>query len=797
MRSQNVIYIAMFFCLLSFPSFANDSIVIDSFTLVQETCELSNGELTVHISGDTSGLSYSHDNGLTFQDSNVFSGLSSGDYLVLVTDGNCRVRKSAQIGDAPNPILNLEGDCLDGLNRIQIVPEVEGGIPPYTYQWEGPNNDSYSDSELSSVIPGTYHLTLTDALGCYISDSLTFDFCCVLDLDCSLADENVQCASALPILPSVFESNLTRDETIEELALLGIDVIATGCGDLNVIINDSSDNPLDCSQSSLNVTREYIIADNHSSIRCLQEFTVENFVPASLITEARNQSSSCDTDIQVEFQQWLEDLGGMQYDACSDPLTFSMEPAIPTIEEHCGASSTVRFIVEDGCGNIIESTADYSVIDNESPSIDCPDNLVITAVDSTLSQKIEDWKAQASATDNCTIDLLITNDLAANFSDPCSLEDIPVLFETTDDCGLRSECNSTIEIDLAAPALSCPSDLVVECIDIDFEDSVQDWIDAMIANTDSEALEIEMPSDFSNAMCDAVFEVIFSVDNECSVNSNCRSNIIISDEQAPELSCPDDLLINVQEGNNEAQVLNWLSSTSATDCNEYDITPDLILDFSEDLCSGSIPVVFEANDICDNVSTCERTVTIVNNSALSIICPEPISINCADPNLDREVQRFINSIEVSSSNNAYEQNMVYDEESVVTLCDEMITIDISAFVNDICGQSAECFTTILLVPEPRIFIPNVFSPDRDGLNDRFTGYTNGSIEMVKSLQIFDRWGNKVFENYDFLPNEENEGWDGLYRGKVVKNDVFTYYFVFKDIFGSEVEEVGSIQVLKR
>ena len=142
MRSQNIFCMAMFYCLLSISTYANDSIVIDSFTLVQETCELSNGQLTVHVPGNTAGLTYSHDNGLTFQDSNVFSGLSSGDYLVVVTDGDCRVKKSAQIGNAPNPTMNLVGDCIAGVNRIQIVPEVNGGIRPYSYQWEGPNNST-------------------------------------------------------------------------------------------------------------------------------------------------------------------------------------------------------------------------------------------------------------------------------------------------------------------------------------------------------------------------------------------------------------------------------------------------------------------------------------------------------------------------------------------------------------------------------------------------------------------------------------------------------------------------------
>ena len=50
-----------------------------------------------------------------------------------------------------------------------------------------------------------------------------------------------------------------------------------------------------------------------------------------------------------------------------------------------------------------------------------------------------------------------------------------------------------------------------------------------------------------------------------------------------------------------------------------------------------------------------------------------------------------------------------------------------------------------------------------------------NILEIQSLIIFDRWGSKVFEKFNLLPNDLSAGWDGTYRGKEVKDD--TYIFV--------------------
>ena len=93
-------------------------------------------------------------------------------------------------------------------------------------------------------------------------------------------------------------------------------------------------------------------------------------------------------------------------------------------------------------------------------------------------------------------------------------------------------------------------------------------------------------------------------------------------------------------------------------------------------------------------------------------------------------------------------------------------------------DSNNCKNTTLvqvyvLCKDANVFIPNTFSPNGDGSNDIF--YVRGrGLDRVKSLRIFDRWGEVVFEKKDFAINDPSVGWDGRYKGGTPMADVYVY-----------------------
>lgn len=70
-----------------------------------------------------------------------------------------------------------------------------------------------------------------------------------------------------------------------------------------------------------------------------------------------------------------------------------------------------------------------------------------------------------------------------------------------------------------------------------------------------------------------------------------------------------------------------------------------------------------------------------------------------------------------------------------------------------------------------IFIPNVFTPNNDGINDVFKAYISDSCQRTMQIKcsIFDHWGNKVYESMD-------NAWDGKLKNQDIQSGVYTYLF---------------------
>jgi len=84
--------------------------------------------------------------------------------------------------------------------------------------------------------------------------------------------------------------------------------------------------------------------------------------------------------------------------------------------------------------------------------------------------------------------------------------------------------------------------------------------------------------------------------------------------------------------------------------------------------------------------------------------------------------------------------------------------------------------TIIFDAEATIYIPNAFTPNQDGRNDVFYVYGHGFTDF--NLKIFNRWGELLFESFN-----QNDGWDGTYRGKLMNPGVYVYYVDVKFITG--------------
>jgi gliding motility-associated-like protein len=98
----------------------------------------------------------------------------------------------------------------------------------------------------------------------------------------------------------------------------------------------------------------------------------------------------------------------------------------------------------------------------------------------------------------------------------------------------------------------------------------------------------------------------------------------------------------------------------------------------------------------------------------------------------------------------------------------------------------------------KVFIPNAFSPNKDGINDIFQIYTGPGVVGINYLRVFDRFGGLMFEKNNMPPNENgsDQGWDGAFKGEVCNPGVFTYVAEVKFIDGRTQLYFGSVTLIR-
>ena len=135
-------------------------------------------------------------------------------------------------------------------------------------------------------------------------------------------------------------------------------------------------------------------------------------------------------------------------------------------------------------------------------------------------------------------------------------------------------------------------------------------------------------------------------------------------------------------------------------------------------------------------------------------------------------------------------------------CDEWtvrpgITTTYIATVRDKNGCTAVDSMEIRVKSIIRVFIPNVISPNNDGINDVFYVQTDQNIVNVKSMTIYNRWGDVQYSVKDIPPNVESHGWNGRFGEQRANTPaVFVYYIVLVTRDGREITYKGDVTVLR-
>ena len=126
----------------------------------------------------------------------------------------------------------------------------------------------------------------------------------------------------------------------------------------------------------------------------------------------------------------------------------------------------------------------------------------------------------------------------------------------------------------------------------------------------------------------------------------------------------------------------------------------------------------------------------------------------------------------------------------------IITTAYSVAVTSADGCADQDSVTITVSNDQNIFIPNIFSPNGDGINDVVMISAGESVREITSFSIFDRWGNLVFGAEHFQLNDSSISWDGRMKGEAMNPGVFTYRVVVDFSDGESKVIYGDITLIR-
>ena len=230
---------------------------------------------------------------------------------------------------------------------------------------------------------------------------------------------------------------------------------------------------------------------------------------------------------------------------------------------------------------------------------------------------------------------------------------------------------------------------------------------------------------------------------------------------------------------------------------------DIFLSYCEDMGSNIVDIITAqdnfvfmdempiSNFIGVEVSEGNHTIRVTNSGGCSTEIDFTIEAYVVDGlsilGEDRIVEGGSETYAAQFNSNLEEIELVWTLDGD-TICVDCLEVKISPesdaelclFINYGDGCFLDDCLLIEIEQKVEMFIPNIFSPNGDNINDLFSIYSNSSDVFINEVMIFDRWGEMVYNQKGFEVSEEARFWDGTFNGNNCVPGVYVYIITYLD-----------------
>ncbi|MEQ8705933.1 MAG: choice-of-anchor L domain-containing protein [Phaeodactylibacter sp.] len=706
----------------------NNCTVADSFSVTQPEILLNTTETTpTQCNGDASGTATVIPEGGTGpytylwedgQQDSIATGLAAGAIEVTITDTNgCTALDTLVIAEATELALSFvpNNPLCQGTPTGSITVTPEGGAGGYTFSW----SDQQSTATASNLAAGTYALTLTDANGCVLADSVTLQ-----DPEALSSSTNSTMATCLP------EPD-------------GSATVTVGGGTPAYSYEWSDGQTLAIAQGLDAGTYTVTVTDANN---CTIVDTAEvNSIP-ELDLEFTTESASCNGAADGAIT--ITATGG------DGNYTYTWNNGLSAQANQTGlAGGLYNLTLTDGLG--CEATAAITVAQ--------PSAIVITA---------DVARVTCSGGEDGQIALTVTGGnppYTTTWSNGATGLALSNLGLGTYTATVRDSNNCTATIDVEVTE-SSPINLFgetteVECFgersggaSIEVSGGLPPYTYLWSNGAETPNIEAVAAGAYTVSITDA---------------ANCTQTETLIIEQ------PDTALAAIVEGLDvscfgEEDGRIEISASGGTPTYRYSIDGGASF-------SGNSTFIRLEPGTYDIQITDANDCRFLADAAV-IGTPDPVmvdlggtlSINYGDTiRLNPEITGGLAPF-------GYEW---FPKDSSVLSCFRcsapLATVEfqrsIRVIVTDIAGCTGEDIMTLYAEKFRPVLVPTGFTPNNDGVNDILSILTREGVDVdILTFRIFDRWGELIYEDNDITPNQPARGWDGNYRGKLAQPGVYLW-----------------------
>lgn len=361
-----------------------------------------------------------------------------------------------------------------------------------------------------------------------------------------------------------------------------------------------------------------VMDDSGNTNSC--SFTVtpeDNTVPTIICPPNQVEDLSANCDFTVPDYTAMANA----HDNCDANLQFVQSPAIGAT---ISSNATVTLTVIDDNGN--SATCNFSVTleDNIDPVISCPSDMTVD-LNATCQFILLDYTGDATTSDNCDPSVAVSQ--SPNAGSVIGSANT-ITLTGTDDAGNTGTCTFTVtpEDNTVPTIFDCPSDIV--------QGTDQGTCGALITYATVTSIDncagVIVPTLTSGQASGTIFStgtltVIYTADDGNGNTTTCEFDVTVNDTEDPVVTCPSNITANVAANTCGADVT--YTTPTATDNCTSPVTPilDAGLASGSNFPVGTTTVTYSGDDGNGNTGSCSFDVTVTDNEAPVITCPNNIT----------------------------------------------------------------------------------------------------------------------------------------------------------------------------